>query len=301
MKENDMKAQADPALDTELAQMAEEVPPMPADFHEKWMKAVHAEAQKRAPAAESTETEAKAPVSITRWTRILSIAAVFVFLIGGTILYRNSGKNLTTADLRTEAKNAATVAEEAPAAVAAPEEQEKTEILNSYAAEGAVLMAAESAAVETAAENDAVSDEAVAYEETAEDAAADYAAGYAAEEEAAMTDAGEAALGAYYESASMAAMKAAEAPAPTQMPTPAPEPDAEPVTEAEEADEKETVPEAEEAPEQADEAEPEKAGLLQQAGAFLTDMGDFLLAALPYLAVLAVPAAAALIIRRKKK
>ena len=46
--------------------------------------------------------------------------------------------------------------------------------------------------------------------------------------------------------------------------------------------------------------EPENAGFLQAAGAFFTDMGDFLLAALPYLLVLAVPAAAALVIRRKK-
>jgi hypothetical protein len=44
-----------------------------------------------------------------------------------------------------------------------------------------------------------------------------------------------------------------------------------------------------------------KTGFLSDAGAFFADMGDFLLAALPYLAVLAVPAAVALILRRKKK
>ena len=54
------------------------------------------------------------------------------------------------------------------------------------------------------------------------------------------------------------------------------------------------MPETEEA------AEEQKAGFLQEAGSFLADMGDFLLAALPYLAVLAVPAVAALVIRRKK-
>ena len=45
----------------------------------------------------------------------------------------------------------------------------------------------------------------------------------------------------------------------------------------------------------------ESSGFLRNAGEFLTDMGDFLLAALPYLAVLAVPAVIALIIRRRKK
>ena len=47
--------------------------------------------------------------------------------------------------------------------------------------------------------------------------------------------------------------------------------------------------------------EAEQPGLLQQAGEFFTDMGDFLLAALPYLAVLAVPAVAALLLGRRKK
>ena len=40
------------AREEALAQMAEEVPPMPADFHEKWTKAVRAEAA-------NTENEAK--------------------------------------------------------------------------------------------------------------------------------------------------------------------------------------------------------------------------------------------------
>ena len=298
MKENEMKPQADPVLDAELAQMAEEVPPMPSDFHEKWMNAVRAEAQKSAPAAENTDkTEAKPPVSLTRWTRILSIAAVFVFLIGGTILYRNSRKTLTTAAFRTEAKNAVMAAEEMTAAGTVSDEREEAEFPGGNAAEGAVMMAAESAVSETVYEDYAVSEEAASYEGAAEYAAADYAA----EEEAGISEAAEADLSAY-EAAPMAAMKAAEAPVPTGMPTEAPAESAmESMTEAEEAPEAETVPEAEKAPEQEAEAEPEKTGFMQQAGAFLTDMGDFLLAALPYLAVLAVPAAAALVIRRKKK
>ena len=66
----------------------------------------------------------------------------------------------------------------------------------------------------------------------------------------------------------------------TLTPEPAPEPTAE------------AVP--------AEDPEPEQTGFLPAVGAFLTDMGEFLLAALPYLLVLAVPAAAALIIRSKK-
>ena len=72
-------------------------------------------------------------------------------------------------------------------------------------------------------------------------------------------------------------------PAATSMPT------AEPVPEPEEtgtADEPETT---------------EQSGLLQQTGEIFTDMGDFLLSALPYLAVLAVPAVAALLLNRRKK
>ena len=47
-------------------------------------------------------------------------------------------------------------------------------------------------------------------------------------------------------------------------------------------------------------AGPEQADFLPAAGEFFTDMGDFLLAALPYLLVLAVPAVTALVIRRRK-
>ena len=83
----------DEELNAILDQMADEVPPMPADFHARWMNAVRAEAGSTAPAGESVP---KQPLSIVRWTRILSVAVVFVFLIGGTLLYRNSKKSLTS-------------------------------------------------------------------------------------------------------------------------------------------------------------------------------------------------------------
>ena len=41
----------DKELNKALEQLAEEVPPMPADFHDRWMNAVRAEAEKNAPAA----------------------------------------------------------------------------------------------------------------------------------------------------------------------------------------------------------------------------------------------------------
>ena len=88
---------------------------------------------------------------------------------------------------------------------------------------------------------------------------------------------------AVYEAAEEAAV-----PAPTEAPTP--EPTAAPTS----------VPTAEPTAVPTDEPEPEQAGFLPAAGAFFTDMGDFLLAALPYLLVLAVPAVAALVIRRRK-
>ena len=106
----------DPELDDALAAMAEEVPPLPADFHDRWMSAVRAEAEKNAPADKPVpeESPSKAPVSLARWTRSLSVAAVFVLLIGGTLLYRNSKKTLSLAPAA-EMSHAVMAGGEAPA------------------------------------------------------------------------------------------------------------------------------------------------------------------------------------------
>ena len=64
-------------LDLELAKMAQETPEMPADFHARWTEAVRAEA-----AGQQTE---KKHETRRQWRYILSAAAVFVFLIGGTL------------------------------------------------------------------------------------------------------------------------------------------------------------------------------------------------------------------------
>ena len=68
-------------LDLELEKMAQETPEMPADFHARWTEAVRAEAGQN-------KTE-KQQDSRRQWRYVLSAAAVFVFLIGGTLLTRS--------------------------------------------------------------------------------------------------------------------------------------------------------------------------------------------------------------------
>ena len=284
----------DAELDAALAQMAEEAPPMPADFHARWMNAVRAEAGSTAPAEEPAP---KNTLSVVRLTRILSIAAVFVFLIGGTLLYRNSKKSLSSpVSFEAEKQDAVETAVEPATELAAGAVMETAEEAEEAAAEEPLMMESymQAAAVDGAA--------GVPADAEAEDREALKAAGAvqnaftAAPKEAAETDAEEAdyAMEAAYEEESAmeaAAYEAAEEaamPAPTKALTPAPTaaPTASPTVEPT------AVPTVE--------PEPEQTGFLPAAGAFFTDMGDFLLAALPYLLVLAVPAVTALVIRRRK-
>ena len=297
--EPEQNLMTDAELDAALAQMAEEVPPVPADFHDRWMSAVRAEAKGSAPAAEEPAPK-NHTVSVMRWTRILSVAAAFVFLIGGTLLYRNSRKSLSSVPYAAEKREAAVsaaapaatedgavpAAGEAQAVPAAEEETAAAEEDTAYAlkAEGAVQNgfaasakndagfageAAYEAAYDAAYEADCAAEEEYAAEaEYAEEA--EYA-GEAAYEAAPATAAPTEAPAAALTAAPTAALTAAPTAAPADTPAPAEEPEA------------------------------EETGFLPAAGAFFTDMGDFLLAALPYLLVLAVPAAAALVIRGKKK
>lgn len=251
----------DNELNNALEQLAEEVPPMPADFHGRWMNAVRAEAKKTAPAAE-TETREKT-ATLVRWTRMLSIAAVFVFLIGGTILYRNSRKTLS-----------------APYAAvgnaALPEAAEPAEEKAEAKAEPAAEEAAEAAVPEAAAE-----------EPEADMAVYEAYEAYEAEEAPVM----------------MAAVPEAPAAEEADLAAEAEEPDRMYAKSASSVNAAANAPVGE-APDPEPTAEPsgqEKTGFLSEAGAFFSDMGDFLLAALPYLLVLAVPATAAVIIRRRKK
>ena len=150
----------DKELNKALEQLAEDVPPMPADFHDRWMNAVRAEAEKNAPAA-GKETRDKT-ASVVRWTRMLSIAAVFVFLIGGTILYRNSRKSLSAPLAAVEnaaLPEAAEPAAEKEEAMAEPEAaaEEPEADMAAYAvyeAEEAPVMMAASPAASEAEETD---------------------------------------------------------------------------------------------------------------------------------------------------
>ena len=98
-------------LDRMLAEMAQETPEMPADFHARWTEAVRAEAGQ-------AKTEKKQD-GHRQWRYILSAAAVFVFLIGGTLLTRGmdqkDGRNNTAVTVNTVSPST----EAAPAAAAA--------------------------------------------------------------------------------------------------------------------------------------------------------------------------------------
>lgn len=255
--ETEKTLQADPELDAVLEQMADEVPPMPADFHDKWMSAIRAEAKQEAAAAE--DRKEKKIVSINRWTRILSVAAAFVFLIGGTVLYRRSKYY--------DAEEECLDFDMTPAVMTeAPETASEEAVYGETAAgavktEGAVNAASAAKETSTAAKSASNAEESVAYD--MEPMAAMNAVMEDAVEEAAVE----------YEAAEMPAAEPAVTASPTAAVTP--EATAEP---KEEADDR-----------------------LAGVKGFLADMGEFLLAALPYLLVLAVPAAAALVIRSRKK
>lgn len=252
--------QADPELDAVLEQMSGEVPPMPADFHDKWMNAIRTEAKQKTSAIE--EKEAKKTISVVRWTRILSVAAMFIFLVGGTILHRNSRGSLMSAADKTEAAVMADLA-----SAAREESAEETEEEPDIRKKNAAAMTLAAGAPQAASE-------AVAPETWSE------AAAYDAEPALAMGAASMETAETEYDAA--------------EEPMPLPQATAMPTMPA-------AVPEKAETDTSEAEQTEEAPGLLRQAGEFITDMGDFLLAALPYLAVLAVPAVIAAVLRRRKK
>ena len=253
MKQADMKQNLteDQALDAVLAQMAEEVPPMPADFHARWTGAVRREAE-REPAEEK---EQRKTGTMILWTRILSVAAVFIFLIGGTLLYRNSKKYPRTV-YQTEEREPEAAADETAAAVSA---------------KGAMIPAEEADGTEAAEDAGVPMAMFSAYEASE----ADRADGYMGGNSAVSMEAAEAPM----EMAEEAEAAAEDAEEPMPLLSPAP---------------------TEETEKEAEEAEAEQGDASQDAGNFFRDMGDFLLAALPYLAVPAVPAAVAVILRKRK-
>ena len=280
--EQEKTLQMDPELDTVLAQMAEDVPPMPADFHEKWMNAIRTDMKETSSAPEGRPE--KSPVSLIRWTRILSVAAAFIFLIGGTVLYRNSKRTLSPVSPLKDKTDMIT-GEEAPAAgeetEAAAEEdtaQEDTAAGNTVAEEADYNAAP--ALFMNAMEGEEAEDVYIAAPKADSASMAMLSAEgiYEAAEDDLSAESGDPAE-IYEEAEGFVNM---EVPGATLLPD---------ALQAESAGETEEA----ETPE-----EPET-GLLQNMGVFLADMGGFLLAALPYLAVLAVPAIVAAVIRRKKR
>ena len=102
-------------LDRELAAMAQEAPEMPEDFHTRWTAQVRAEAQQ---AKTLSRKEGR-----RQWRYILSAAAVFVFLIGGTVLTRSIRQGRSAVGAQVQEKKAAAVlltGAEAPATEAVP-------------------------------------------------------------------------------------------------------------------------------------------------------------------------------------
>ena len=65
-----------------MSSLNEEVPDMPENFHAQWTALVKEDAMKQ------EETRKIAPMR--RWTRILSVAAALVFVVGGTLLTKDS-------------------------------------------------------------------------------------------------------------------------------------------------------------------------------------------------------------------
>ena len=104
-----------PEMDALLAEMAEDAPEMPADFHERWTRAVRKEA------AASAGPEQKATLPRRGWTvqarRLAGAAAVMIFLIGGTLLSRDSLREKTLQTTAVQAPRTESAGhEEAPAA-----------------------------------------------------------------------------------------------------------------------------------------------------------------------------------------
>ena len=184
MKEN----RNDPAMpDRILAQMAQETPEMPADFHARWTEAVRAEAA-------GQQTEKKHEVR-RQWRYILSAAAVFVFLIGGTLITRGMKKD-KAAKAPAMNESAAAVSEAAeepdpgmPETNGAVLFAEAVKDADAFAGGAAPEAAAPEAQADFAMEAEAVYEDAMTEAEAAYDDAPMYEAAEAYEEEAYESDA----------------------------------------------------------------------------------------------------------------
>lgn len=130
------------ALDRMLEQMARETPEMPADFHARWTEAIRAEA------GEAPRTETGKHREGRRQLRyILSAAAVFIFLIGGTLLTRSMNQ---TDLVNKPAAITAAPAEKTDAAVTAIEKTDETGAVRPEIQTGAAVQSNDMDAVQIA-------------------------------------------------------------------------------------------------------------------------------------------------------
>ena len=287
--------QTETDLDRVLAEMAEEAPPMPADFHNKWMQAIREEAENKKP-----ETKPAKPAVVSQWRRILSAAAVFVFLIGGTVIYRSTKKRIVP--VRVPANTDTTTNSVQMTEEAGPEEQPAlqatpavTQPVMDTAGEVPPMM-------DTAAEAPPMMDTAgevsgEAYEAYYAEEAASKAAGSEQENAAKEIEtAGETSVLMYEEES----MEEEEKPAAEDAGT-AQEKQAD-VAEATGRDqaEAETADNEPAAETEADAGTGNEANR-EGIGGFLADMGEFLLKALPYLLGAAALALVGVLLHRRKK
>ena len=303
-------------IDAELALMAEETPDMPESFHNAWTAAVRAEAQASGKTVNAGTSRKKSEAK-RQWRYILSAAAVFVFLITGTVITRmdrNNARNnrntkpqmsverVTEVPLGVEAAGAGTegeamtfssAAEEEPAEAAESAMDEMSAAEEEIVADGDVPIFDESMSM--AAEDEAwwdAEEESEEAEAPMEDSA--WESAYEAEEEAAPDMNVNGAVPAE-------AMKAESAPMAEATAMPMPERTEEPPLTADEP--APMFPAAYQAAEEEQEEQAEEADEEDREGfaGFMKDFGAFTLKVLPYLAGAAALILIAALIRRKAK
>ena len=169
------------ALDRELAQMAQETPEVPADFHAKWVGAIREEAAARheAEAVPQEPAENRKTVFRQQSRYLLSAAAAFIILIGGVVIGMNLPKNTGRDTNQSSGTPVGSMPDANVSADAAAGEAMTFAGETEYSYEAAgYSMAAEA---ETAYEMETVAEEAPAYEmEVAAEAGSAGEASYAA-------------------------------------------------------------------------------------------------------------------------
>ena len=308
--DNERALNADPELaeiERELAQMADEVPPMPDDFHAKWMSAVRAEAEQAHPSepekagdASDGKPEHRAVIiTHSRWFRALSMAAVFVFLIGGTFLYRSTRGRLRDMEVTLGYSPVSVTAQ--PAAEEPEMEAEAEEPEMEVAGEKPVMeIAGEELGMKAAGEESeeftggSAGEAAAPVMETAGEESEEFTGGSAGEAAAPVTETAEPVFAvppsanAAFETAGETAREAM--PRPTEAPVPTATAAVTPV--------KNGTPEDAVGPKASETAE--SGNFWQSVGDFMEDMARFLLAVLPYLLAAAAVITGIVLIRRRK-